>query len=131
MALSERNNARFPAILLPLLLVPAVVASAATPPPDAELNAAGIAIAAAERAQPAGPAAALLADARSRYAQAQDLAGRRKHKDAIRLAEQARAIADQALAAARLAAARAEVDEKAARNVELRRQLLVLPEDNG
>jgi hypothetical protein len=69
----------------------------------------------------------VLADAQSRYAQAQDAILRRKYKDAVRLADEARAGADRALAAARLATARDEVDAKAARNADLQRQLLVSP----
>jgi hypothetical protein len=53
---------------------------------------------------------------------------RRKYKDALKLAAEARAIADQAAARARLIAARAEVEEKAARNADLRRQLQMQPE---
>ena len=100
----------------------------AATPPDAEMAAAGAAIASAERAQPRGPAADVLANARGRFAQAQDAMARKKYRDALRLAEEARAVADLALAKARLVNARIEVEEKAARNADLRRQLLVLPE---
>lgn len=100
----------------------------AAPPPDAEMAAAGAAIANAERAAPRGPAADVLAHAQDRFAQAQDAMARKKYRDALRLAEQARATADLALAKARLVNARIEVEEKAARNADLRRQLLVLPE---
>jgi len=123
MPLSERKNR---VLLALLLLLAAPMASAATPP-DAEVAAANAALAAAARAQPRGPAAAMLADAQSRFAQAQDAMVRKKYKDAIRLADEARAGADRALAAARLANARDEVDTKSARNVDLRRQLLVTP----
>ena len=51
----------------------------------------------------------------------------RKYKDALRLADEARAGADRALAAAQLDSARAEVESRTARNADLRRQLLVLP----
>jgi hypothetical protein len=91
------------------------------------MAAAAAALAAAERAHPRGPAADVLADAQSRYAQAQDAILRRKYKDAVRLADEARAGADRALAAARLANARDALDEKTARNADLRRQLLVVP----
>ena len=56
---------------------------------------------------------------------------RRKFRDAARLAEEAQAAAELALAQARHAAARIEVEAKQSRNAELRRQLLVLPADNG
>jgi hypothetical protein len=122
MTLSARNFYLTAAILLF-----AGTAIAATPP-DAEMAAASAAIASAERAQPRGPAASALNQARDRFAQAQEAIGRKKYRDALRLAEQARAGADLALAKARLANARNEVDEKSARNADLRRQLLVLPE---
>ena len=96
-------------------------------PPDTEVSAAGAALAAAQRAAPRGLAADMLAEARSRYAEAQDAMARRKYKDALRLADEARAGADRALAAAQLDAARAEVESRTARNADLRRQLLVLP----
>ncbi len=124
MALSDRKNA----LSLALLLLAGGSGSAwAATPPDAEVNAAGAAVAAAERLQPRGAAADVLADARSRYVQAQDALSRRKYKDALRLADEARAGADQALATAELDAARADVDAKTTRNVDLRRQLLVVP----
>ena len=89
--------------------------------------AASQAISAAERTQPAGPAADLLADARARYGAASEAVGRRKYKDALRLADQARALAVQAGARARLLQARAEVEDKTNRNAELRRQLQMAP----
>lgn len=125
MTLSERKHALFLGI--------ALLGSASGPvwsatPPDAQVNAAGIALAAAERAQPRGLAADALAEAKSHYAQAQDAMARKKYRDALRLADEARAGADRALAAAQLDAARADVDSRTARNADLRRQLLVLPE---
>lgn len=124
MPLSERRNRA----VFVLLLACATAASASTPPPDAEMAAASAALAAAARANPRGPAADALADAQARFAQAQDALGRRKFKDAVRLADEARAGADRAQASARLANARDEVDAKTARNADLRRQLLVMPE---
>ena len=100
----------------------------AATPPDAEMAAAGSAIASAERARPREPAADVLTLARGRFVQAQDAMARKKYRDALRLADEARATADLALAKARLVNARIEVDEKSARNADLRRQLLVLPE---
>lgn len=91
------------------------------------MAAAASAIASAERASPRGPAADALARARERFALAQDAMGRRKHRDALRLADEARAMADLAQARARLVNARMEVEEKTTRNADLRRQLLVLP----
>jgi hypothetical protein len=98
------------------------VATAAEPP-DAQMTSASLAISAAARLEPQGPAADLLAQARQRYGLASEAIGRRKYKDAIRLADEARAIADQASARARLGNARAEVEEKQGRNADLRRQL--------
>lgn len=122
MTLSRRNFQLAAAILL--LAGTAVAAT----PPDAEMAAAGVAIANAERVRPRGPAADSLAQARDRFAQAQDAMSRKKYRDALRLAEQARAIAELAQARARLLNARMEVEEKTTRNADLRRQLLVLPE---
>jgi hypothetical protein len=125
MTLSTRN---FQLAAL-LLLAPAVLAAAT--PPDAEMAAAGTAIANAERVQARGPAADALAQARERFSQAQDAMGRKKYRDAVRLAEEARALGDLALARGRLVNAQVEVDEKTTRNADLRRQLLVLPGENG
>jgi hypothetical protein len=124
MPLSERKNR----VLLPLLLLLAASVAVAATPPDAEVAAANAALSAAARAQPRGPAADMLAEAQARFAQAQEAMVRKKYKDAIRLADEARAGADRALAAARLANARDEVEDKTTRNVDLRRQLLVKPE---
>jgi hypothetical protein len=122
MTLSERILSLGLAFLL--LSGPVLAAT----PPDAEMAAAAAAIASAERAQPRGPAAELLDQARASYASASQAMSRKKYRDALGLAEEAHASADLACAQARLANARAEVDEKAARNADLRRQLLVLPE---
>ena len=124
MTLSERKFGLFLGIVL-LGVVSGPVQAAN--PPDAEVNAAGAALAAAERAAPRGLAAGMLAEARARYALAQEAMSRRKYKDALRLADEARAGADRALAAAHLDAARADVESRTARNADLRRQLLVLP----
>ena len=122
MTLSERILTAV--LLLGLLLPPAFAAD----PPDAAMVAASQAIGAADRRQPAGPAADLLAQARARYGQASDAIARRKYKDAQKLADQARALAVQAGARARLDAARAEVEDKTNRNAGLRRQLQMTPE---
>jgi hypothetical protein len=100
----------------------------AAPPPDSEMAAAGAAIASAERAAPSGDAGLAMQEARSSFAQAQAFYAKRKWKDAARLAELAEANADLARARARLARARQEVDAKAARNADLRRELFVVPE---
>jgi hypothetical protein len=100
----------------------------AADPPDAAMLAASQAISAAERSEPQGPAADLLAQARSLYGQAGDAVSRRKYKDGQHLAEQARAVAAMAEARSRLIHARAEVDQKQARNADLRRQLQMQPE---
>jgi chromosome segregation protein len=128
---AKRHRATACLLLAAVLAVGGAGSAFAADPPDAQMAAAGAAVAAAERAQARGDAGAVLGEARARLAQAQDAAARRKYRDAARLAEEAQASAELALAMARHAAARQEVDEKQARNVELRRRLLVLPEDNG
>jgi hypothetical protein len=115
----------FSLLLLLALSSPPVFAA---DPPDAAMLAASQAISAAERSQPAGPAADLLAQARARYGAASDAVARRKYKDALKLADQSRALAVQAGARARLINARAEVEDKTNRNADLRRQLQMTPE---
>jgi hypothetical protein len=125
----HRRRAGLP---LAAALAVAVAGSAfAADPPVAQMSAAGAAVAAAEREQPRGEAGAVLGEARARLAQAQEAMARRKYRDAARLAEEAQAAAELALAQARHAAARIEFEERQSRNAELRRQLLVLPADNG
>jgi len=113
-------------LTLALLAVSAVAFAA--DPPTAEIATADAAIAAAARTNPRGDAAQTLDEARQLQAQAQGLMAKRKYKDALRLSESATATADLAAARARLASARMEIDEKSARNAELRRQLLVVPQ---
>jgi hypothetical protein len=129
MTLSKAKfHRRMGVLLLAAGLAVAPFASAiAADPPEAQLAAAGAAVAAAEAAQARGDAAPALAEARERLAQARDASARRKYRDAARLAEEAQAAAELALATARLANARLEVDEKQARNADLRRELLVRP----
>ena len=129
MTLSGKNFQRCPVfstlVLAAALALPAAHAAA---PPDAELAAAGAAIAAAERLKPVGGPAQFLERARSHLAQAQQLAAKRKFRDALILAQAAQAEASLAQARARQMQAQQDVDEKTARNADLRRQLLVLPE---
>jgi hypothetical protein len=122
MTLSERII-----IITATFVLFSAMAFAATPP-DAEMAAAGMAIANAEQAQPRGPAADVLSLSREHYSRAQDAMTRKKFRDALLLADEARALADLALAKARLVSAQSDVDERSARNAEMRRQLLVLPE---
>jgi hypothetical protein len=132
MTLSARKFHRRTASLLlcaTLLAGPLGTAFGATAP-DAELAAAGAAVAAAEALQPRGGAGAKLDEARDLLAQAQAAAARRKYRDAARLATEAQAAAELAQASAKLAAVRLEVEDKQTRNAELRRQLLVLPGGN-
>ncbi|MFT3807141.1 DUF4398 domain-containing protein [Arenimonas sp.] len=119
MALTRRK------IYLSLALTAFVVTAFAATPPTADMAAAEAAIVAAERAQPRGSAEQALLEARDRYSQAQAAMGRKKYKDAQRLAQQATAGADLALARARLATALQDVEEKSTRNAEMRRQLLL------
>ena len=93
--------------------------------PVIELSAAQMAIAQAERTSPKGTAAQSLQAAKSAFAEAQSLNDKRKYKDAGSAAIRAQVIAELAKAQAELANARMVVDEKAARNADLRRQLLV------
>ena len=113
-------------LLLPSLAFAAAVWAA--PAPDAEMAAAQSALAAAERSQPSGGAAQMLDEARQNFAQAQIAMAKRKFKDARNLADRTAAAADLATAMARVAGLRQEVDGKAARNADLRRRLLVVPE---
>lgn len=122
MTLSHRK------IYLTLVLCALSVTVFAADPPSAEMAAADAAIAAAGRANARGDAGQTLDEARQLQAQAQAAVARRKYKEALVLTESAAATADLATARARLANARMEIDEKSARNAELRRQLLVVPQ---
>ena len=130
MTLSKAKFHRQTATLLLLLGLAAAPLSTAfaADPPTAQLAAAAQAVAAAERAQARGDAGPALAEARQKLAQAQEAAARRKYRDAANLAAEAEAAADLALATARLANVRLEIEEKQARNADLQRELLVQPE---
>ncbi|KFN50227.1 hypothetical protein P873_07670 [Arenimonas composti TR7-09 = DSM 18010] len=97
----------------------------AADPPRAEIAEAERAIAAAEREQPRGQAGRYLDDARRQLAEANALVERRKHRDALPVAQSAAATAELAAAQARLDNARETVDSRTARNADLRRRLLV------
>jgi predicted S18 family serine protease len=97
----------------------------AAEPPTAELSAAQTAIIQAERLSPRGTSAQSLQSAKMQLAEAQALNDKRKYKDAASAAYRAQVTAELAKAQAELANARMAVDEKAARNADLRRQLLV------
>lgn len=90
-----------------------------------ELSAAQTAITQAERLSPRGTAAQSLESAKSHWSEAQALSDKRKYKDASALAKRAQVLAELAKAQAELANARLSVDEKSARNADLRRQLLI------
>ena len=90
-----------------------------------ELSAAQTAIHQAERLSPRGTAAQTLASAQSLWSEAQALSDKRKYRDASTLAKRAQVMAELAKAQAELANARLLVDEKSARNADLRRQLLI------
>jgi Domain of unknown function (DUF4398) len=109
--------------LLLILLVSSTVLAADAP--VAELGAAQMAVTQAERLSPRGTAAQSLQEAKARLAEAKSLSDKRKYRDAINLAYRAQVMAELAKAQAELANARLLVDEKAARNADLRRQLLV------
>jgi len=97
----------------------------AVEPPVTELSAAQTAIVQAERLSPRGTAAQSLEAARSQLASAQALSEKRKYRDAADRARRATVMAELAKAQAELANARLSVDEKSARNADLRRQLLI------
>lgn len=113
-------------VLLSVLAFAGAVAAA--PPPVVEMAAAQAALAAAERSQPSGDALRMLDQARQEFVLAQAAMAKRKFKDAKTLADRTAAAADLAGAMARLASLRDEVDRKAARNADLRRRLLVVPD---
>jgi len=94
-------------------------------PPTAELSAAQTAVALAERQSPRGTSAQTLQAAKSQLAEAQALNDKRKYREAGVAAIRAQVTAELAKAQAELAKARMEVDEKSARNADLRRQLLI------
>lgn len=110
-------------MVLAFLLVSSTVWAAE--PATAELTAAQMAITQAERVSPKGTAAQSLQTAKATFTEAQALNGKRKYKDAANLAYRAQVMAELARAQAELARARRDVDEKSARNADLRRQLLV------
>ena len=110
-------------MVLAFLLTSTSVLSAE--PPTAELSAAQTAIVQVERLSPKGTAAQSLVAAKQQFADAQALNGKRKYREAGSLAYRAQITAELAKAQAQLANARLEVDEKSARNADLRRQLLV------
>ncbi|MGH8499286.1 MAG: DUF4398 domain-containing protein [Methylococcales bacterium] len=93
--------------------------------PTAELSAAQVAIAQAERLSPRGTSAQSLQAAKTQLAEAQALSDKRKYREAAGAAYRAQVIAELAKAQAELANARIDVDEKSARNADLRRQLLI------
>jgi hypothetical protein len=106
-----------------LLLVSSTVWAAE--PPTTELSAAQVAIAQAERLSPRGTSAQSLQAAKSQLAEAQAFSDKRKYREAANAAYRAQVIAELAKAQAELANARMDVDEKSARNADLRRQLLI------
>jgi len=108
-----------------LLLLLASATLLAAEPPVMELSAAQTAITQAERLSPRGTAAQSLESAKSQWIEAQALSDKRKYKDASTLAKRALVLAELAKAQAELANARLSVDEKSARNADLRRQLLI------
>lgn len=108
----------FTRLFFPVLLF---LTSCATVPPLAEVAAADAAIKAAEAAAPRGTAAEMLREAKRRQDAAQRTLAEKKYPQARLLTEQALAAAELAQAQAALAAARDDVDSKAARNADLRR----------
>lgn len=110
-------------MVLAFLLVSATVWAAE--PPVSELSAAQTAINQAERQSPRGTSAQSLQAAKVLLREAQALSDKRKYRDAQNLANRAQVTAELAKAQAELANARIAVDEKSARNADLRRQLLI------
>ncbi|MEO8002766.1 MAG: DUF4398 domain-containing protein [Arenimonas sp.] len=97
----------------------------AVEPPTAELSAAQTTVAQADRLSPRGTSAQTLQAAKSQLAEAQAFNDKRKYRDASTAANRALVTAELAKAQAELAKARMDVDEKSARNADLRRQLLI------
>lgn len=110
-------------IVFLFLLVSATVLAAE--PPVTELSAAQNAIARAEGLSPRGTARQTLESAKSQLAEARAFNEKRKYRDAANAAHRAQVTAELAKAQAELADARLKVDERAARNADLRRQLLI------
>ena len=125
MTLSRENFQRRLRLLILLLVAPVAVAMA---PPDAQIAAAGAAIVAADGLHPQGEAAEMLDRARDRLSQSQALLVKHKNREALALADEAQACAALAQARTQRDQAQRDVNEKTARNADLRRQKLVLPE---
>jgi len=110
-------------IVLVFLLVGTSVLAA--DPPLAELSAAQTTITQTERLSPRGTAGQSLELAKSQLAEARALSDKRKFREAANAALRAQVTAELAKAQAELANARLGVDERSARNADLRRQLLI------
>lgn len=122
--LREKFQRRLPLLIL-LWVAPAAIAMT---PPDAQIAAAGAAIVAVEGLHPQGEAAEMLDRARDRLSQSQGLLVKHKNRDALALADEAQACAALAQARTQRDQAQRDVNEKTARNADLRRKWLVLPE---
>ena len=109
-------------VFLFLLVSPTVFAAE---PPTAELSAAKTAVDQAERLSPRGTSAQTLQAARTQLAEAQGFNDKRKYREAGIAAISAQVTAELAKAQAELAKARMDVDDKSARNADLRRKLLI------
>src|SRR5690606_12154218 len=108
-----------------MLLIAAGFSAPAAADPASAIARSEQAVAAAEQAEPRGPAGEALDTARRQLQQAREALEKRRKRDAELYAEAAAANADLARTQARLDAARAEVESRAARNADLRRRLLV------
>jgi hypothetical protein len=116
------STSKIHTVFLFLLVSTSVLAAE---PPTAELSAAQTAVMQAERLSPRGTSAQTLQTAKSQLTEAQAFADKRKYREAANAASRAQATAELAKAQGELATARMEVDEKSARNADLRRQLLI------
>lgn len=112
-------------LCIALLLAPAL--SAQSPPVEQEVAAARAAVTRAEARKPVGQALQDLQKAQAELAQAEQFLAKRKSRDAARTAQRAEALADLSAAEMRRVEARRAVDDKTARNSNLRRELLVVP----
>jgi hypothetical protein len=92
-----------------------------------DVAAAKAAVNRAAATNPVGEAAQSLQAAQQSLAESAQLLAKRKERDATRAAQRAEALADLASVQMRWVQARRDVDDKSARNANLRRELLVVP----
>lgn len=107
-------------LILTLAAALALAGCASVPPPDSAMNVAQGQLQTARDAQAADYAPVDLGFAQDKFQQAQQAMAKRDYDKALTLAEESRADAELATAKARLAAERAQIEDKMARNDALR-----------